>query len=954
MSWKRRQSTWPYVVALGCVFALTLAAPSWWRHRRDQSAERDAARGERIAAPAAPRAGQSASAPSLPPLARQTSQVRPGLNLDPTVSDEPAQIAAPSLAGAVVDSNEYDYVVVDEPLREASADAVVAAPGAPPAAVAHSFAQQGAGQSLETSDTPLPAPPAPSQPAISVESLVRARDTLLSLLGDAQLRIERAVQETAARRAAERPRPQPLRIVVESENDRLAMVPDMTPPQLSPDPMPAPIGPRIAIAPTPEMMVEPELAPAPQVARLPDPPQAPPALRHRPVALLRDLDALATFPSAGPWANAVRATIDQLLTTPRPSQLNVAGHLDDLQRDAQDGLRSALDAVEPGERSAWTRAARALERRLPLWRLLLDDAVVAELARPRSTPAIEAALLQSIHEVAALTAGTEAGAAWRDYLRLDDLAGLTSIGGSDYEEARRAAARDVLIRMADPWLTDPQREFLAQPELVSLAINLHAWASGPVSLDSLAALLEDYELTGSLGDAEAISEQRMRMKWADDARLERLAAELNRNYRNANVRMALSADMFNRMIPPQAPTVTTVNDRIAGAQVRGRSRTETHVRVRLMPDERVWRMGLEVEGVVNSRTYSDVGPARVRNASRMEYEARKLIMINRFGLQLSPAESRTDGRNRLTGVESRFELVPILGAVVEEVVREQHREHQASAIAQVKAKVNRQARQRMDREADAKLHELEARFAQNLLQPLERFAIVAEPVDMSTTDERAVMRLRLAGEHHLGAHTPRPSAPSDSLASLQLHHSALNNAARGLELDGRRLTVAELHELLGSKFTNRTEAPPADLPQRAIVEFAAHDAVRVACHEDCVELTLNIVELRKGRDSIRNVIVHAFFRPVVDGLEVKLVRDGSLQFEGAHLRSGTRLVLHSVFGKLLRRDQEIPVITPTFRDDPRFAGLMVTQLVIDDGWIALSLGPASPERTAWRTRSTVR
>ncbi len=874
--------------------------------------------------------------------------------MDPPASDEPPPIAAPTLAGAVVESNDYDYVVVDEPLPEPF-DLETENTFAAPAPAAPSFAQPEEAPFVEPDGaTTPPAPPAPSQRAISVESLVRARDALRTLLGDAQSRIERAVEESAARRKAARPQPQPLRIVVESESDRLAMIPPLTPPRVAVEPEPAPLPPRIAIAPLPDMMVEPELAPAPQIARLPAPPPVPPALRHQPVALLRDLEALTEYPSAGPWANMVRATIDQLLASPRPSPLNLARLLDDLHGDAQDGLQRALDAAEPGERSAWTRAARALERRLPLWRLLLDDAVVAELARPRSTPVIEAALMQSIHEVAALTAGTEAGSEWRDYLRLEDLAGLTSVGGSNYEEERRAAARDVLVRMADPWLTDPQRQFLAQRELKSLEVNLHPWASGSVSLDSLAALLEDYELTGSLGDAEAIGEQRMRMKWADDARLESLAAELNRNYRNANVRFAVSAEMFNRMIPPQAPTVAPVHERIAGAEVRGRSRTESHVRIRLMPDERTWRLGLEVEGVVNSRTYSDVGPARVRNASRMEYEARKLMMINRHGLHLWPAESRTEGRNRLLDVESRFEFVPILGAVVEEVVRDQHREHQPEALAHVKAKVNRQARQRMDREADAKLRELESRVSENLLEALERFAIVAEPVDMSTTEERAVVRLRLAGEHHLGAHTPRPSAPSDSLASLQLHHSAINNAARGLELDGRRLTVAELHELLRSKFANRTDAPPADLPQRAIVEFAAHDAVRVACHDDCVELTLSIVELRKGRDSIRNVIVHAFFRPIVDGLEVKLVRDGSLQFEGAHLRSGPRLVLHSVFGKLLRRDQEIPVITSTFRDDPRFASLMVTQLVIDDGWIALSLGPARPERTAWRTRSGVR
>jgi hypothetical protein len=221
---------------------------------------------------------------------------------------------------------------------------------------------------------------------------------------------------------------------------------------------------------------------------------------------------------------------------------------------------------------------------------------------------------------------------------------------------------------------------------------------------------------------------------------------------------------------------------------------------------------------------------------------------------------------------------------------------------------------------------------------------------MNTTAERATMRLRLANEQQLAAHTPRPSAPSDSFASFQVHESVFSNAARGLELDGRRLTVPELHSLLAQKIRRHAEAEPADLPRAAKVEFAAHDAIRVACHGDRIELILRIVELRHGRDSIRGVGVHAFFRPVIDGMEVKLVRDGTLQFDGAHLRTGPRLILHSVFGKLLPKDQEVPVLAAQIGKDPRLAGMMITQLVIDDGWIALSVGPATPERTAWRTR----
>jgi hypothetical protein len=611
-----------------------------------------------------------------------------------------------------------------------------------------------------------------------------------------------------------------------------------------------------------------------------------------------------------------------------------------------------MATTNAAQQSAWLRAARALDRRLLVWQMLLDPRIARDVAARPAAPVRDGALLQSLHEAAALTAGADEGAAWRTYLRLDDLASLTSVGGDDFVEARRAAARDVLLRMSSARLSAEQRAFLAQPPLVALAHDLQAWASGPVSLETVAALIEHYELTGSLGDADALAELRLRMRWSDDPRLEALADDLNRNYRNANVRVALSVEMLNRLIPPQQPKVAPVREHIAGADVRGRSRTETKVRIRLLPDATVWRLSLEVDGDVNSQTYSDVGPAVVRNACRMEYQASKLLVLDRNGLHIGRAAATVRGRTTLMGVESALDPVPIVGAIVENVVRDRHRESRGAATAHVKAKVGREARARMDREADDKLHALEGRFATEILEPLARFALGLQPVDMSTTETRAVMRLRMAGEQQLAAHTPRPAAPSDSVASLQLHESALNNAVRGLGLDGRRLTVGELYALLQAKFTRRNTAPPADLPQRAVVQFAAHDAVRLSCRGDSVELTLRIVELRKGRDSIRNVGVHAFFHPVIDGLEVKMVRDGALQFEGAHLRTGPRLVLQTVFGKLLRRDQEVPVLTARLGDDPRLAGLMVTQLVIDDGWVALSLGPITPQRVAWRTRAT--
>lgn len=812
-----------------------------------------------------------------------------------------ASPAEPTIADAAVAAD--DYVAVDEPLfaqpsiAQAPVDPVLPTVGdaASTAESLEPYRLNPVARSVLIGKVAAPAEP---RREFSIESLVKLRDSLAAIVDKARA----AEPQVAAR-------PAPVHVVVTSEADRLAMLP-----------------PSAAMAPNP------------------------PALPYAPQALLEDLRELSVGGPASGWAREALLRVEELSEPSLgsgPSWQPVVGELRVL---ADQGAVAATRSSDPVTQTDWLRASMALKRRVPVWELLVGASHGTSLAYGSDPPSNEHALMTALHAIAELTAEGEAGASWRTYLRLDDLANLASVGSNSQVEVRRGTARDVLGRLADPALSEAQRQFLDQPPVAMLARELRPWAAGEVRMDLLCGIIEQYESRPTQRGADAIAELRQRMAWSSEPALIGLAEHLDREYRNANVRMAFSSELINRMIPPQEPVAAPVRQQIAGAEVRGRSHTSTDLRVRLLPDDNVWRFGLEATGKVRSNTYSDTWPAKLHNASQMEYEARKLILINRNGLHVWPAESHADGRTSLVGIDTQFDRVPILGAVVENAARKQHDENRHQAVVQVKAKVGREARTRMDQEADARLAALEVRFRENVLQPLAKLALAAEPVEMSTAEDRAVLRLRMADQQQLAAHTPRPSAPSDSLASLQIHESALNNALRGLSLDGRRLSVGELHTTLSEKIRRHAEAPPADLPAAAKVQFAAHDAVRISCQGDRIELILNIVELRHGRDQIRNVGVHAFFRPVVDGMELKLVRDGSLQFAGAHLRTGPRVVLHSVFGKLLPKDQELPVLASPLGADPRFAGLMVTQLVIDDGWLAVSLGPATPARVAWRTR----
>ena len=387
--------------------------------------------------------------------------------------------------------------------------------------------------------------------------------------------------------------------------------------------------------------------------------------------------------------------------------------------------------------------------------------------------------------------------------------------------------------------------------------------------------------------------------------------------------------------------------------MEGRSRTTTEVGIELVPADDAWRIALQAEGHVFSQTRTDTWPVKVRNAARYEYEAEKVITIGRNGLEVAPTVAAARGRHQFLGADSQFDRVPFMGAMFRNLAKKETQKSRPQALAQVKSKVEKKARSQMDSEADPRLHKLEQRFHDYVLMPFGQLALAAEPVDMFTTSDRAVMQLRMANLDQLAAHTPRPSAPADSVVSVQLHETALNNAFAGLDLEGKRLTLPELHKFLAEKFGYADAPLPDDFPTRARIEFARHDAVHVSFADDRLALVLNIRELGQGRDKIQNFQVHAYYRPQLDGLAVQLVRDETLQFSGRNLKTGARVVLHSVMGKVFSRGRELPMVKKTLEADPRFAGLMVTQLVIDDGWLALALGPTTADRTAWRTPNYV-
>lgn len=548
-----------------------------------------------------------------------------------------------------------------------------------------------------------------------------------------------------------------------------------------------------------------------------------------------------------------------------------------------------------------------------------------------------------------------------DHLRMlsDEAAQLANEAGDDVLRAELLRAHWGLERRLDCW--SPMREIASRSTAsrrVAARDSLGArfgiqpgQAVEPVDVGPLSADLESYEQSPTPPLARAIREKQREMWSTSDVSLIALADAVDAHYRNANVRIAVTDDMLNRFMPGEHAEVRPVRDRIAGTPVRGRSHTYAESRVELEPDTGTLRLELETDGTVASVTKTEGGPATLRSRATTNFTARKPILVGANGVSLPRSDAYASNRSQVLGVYSYFDWIPFLGSYIRHRAIQQYREKRPQAEAEVEYKVAARARHRLDRRADTLVLDMEDKVRQRLIDPLQEYGISLVPIELQTTDERVVARVRIAGDQQLGSHTPRPTAPADSLASVQVHESALTNAAVALELDGKRLTAVELRQQLRDKIPQLQQAQPTEQEENGLVfQFADRDAVKVRMTDGQLQLTLALAELDYDGERMRDFNVHAYYRPQTDGIEVELVRDGALGIEG-RLGAGERARLHNIFNEVFSEERRLPLMQLDEPTEDRWAGLTITQLVLEDGWMGLAIGPDLPGRTAERSRS---
>jgi hypothetical protein len=663
-----------------------------------------------------------------------------------------------------------------------------------------------------------------------------------------------------------------------------------------------------------------------------------------PETLLRTLDELVSHDATRTWASEAARLIRRLgpaVLGNFPETSEILQRLDQLAAQAPAMVSKSKDRTVAKDLS---RAGHAIERRVAVWKQIV------QVQRSSSVQPIEPSVNQEamalcLAKIDDLTEDSREGPAWREYLLLDALRESAARRNPQGEGIPRELAQQVLRRLHQASLTARQREFLSTGPVADLEEELLRQTAEPVDLGRLLRHIELYEKTDLSGDATLLARDCRLLALAPDAAHRQLGRRVESYYRNANLRIAISEALLNRLIPKRDDEFAPVRDTVHGLPVRGQSLTSTDVAVRLLPDPEHVRLALEVTGEVASLTSSTSGPATFVNAGDAMYIVRKPLQVDLQGIRLGRTEVEVYNNMQLRNLRTDFDHFPLLGSIVRSVARSEHDKQRPAVSAEVRQKIAAKAQERTDAETRERLTQAARTLQQKVLGPMNALALAPTLISAETTEERFTMRLRLAGKDQLGSHTPRPQAPANALASFQVHESVLNNVIQRLELDGRTFELPELSKHIAQRL-NQPE-PKESNPDRedATITFAAHDAVRVRCTEGRIELTVSIAKLAKQPRAWKDFQVRAIYRPEIEGRQVHLVRDGVVQLIGPRLTAGGQIAIRGVFSRTFSKKMPWDLMPERLATDPKLADLTVTQFAVEDGWLGVSLGP---QRTALR------
>ncbi len=451
--------------------------------------------------------------------------------------------------------------------------------------------------------------------------------------------------------------------------------------------------------------------------------------------------------------------------------------------------------------------------------------------------------------------------------------------------------------------------------------------------------LERFETEPTAAEALAVRLGLGRIDMPDSPPVRALTRAVEEHYQAPNVRIDMHQQFLERLLPDAVTQTSPVRDVILGRPVHGKRTVERSTTIRMVPDADEICFDLEVRGEIVTQTVTATGPVSLTSRGTGSFTVRKPLKLTTAGLLFGPSVAQAQNRSQLAHVQTSFDSVPVVGSLVRAIARNQHDENLPDANREVTQRIIGRSCREVDEQAEPQFSALAERVRQRVWEPIVQLGLEPHPI-METSADRATLRLRLAGDTQLAAHTPRPRAPLGALLGVQVHESCFNNAFNRLGMAGSSLPLKDLLLQVQAKLGLDPQLPE-DLPEDVRVAFARHEPLRIDCRDGLVHVAVTLDALESGRRNWYDVIARVAYKPVAVGPQVFLEREGPVQIGGSGHRGRLEIGLRTIFGKIFPKERPIPVLPAKITTNPRLADTQAIQAVACDGWFALALAARS-------------
>lgn len=416
-----------------------------------------------------------------------------------------------------------------------------------------------------------------------------------------------------------------------------------------------------------------------------------------------------------------------------------------------------------------------------------------------------------------------------------------------------------------------------------------------------------------------------------------LVQNIKNRFSHSNVRVLVSSEFVSRKLTRPVNESNPVNEVILGTQIYGQSHVNGVVTPTLLPNTSQATVRLNMAGEFCSDNIGYNRSVKLYSQGSGTVAACETLMLTNDGLvSLQDTGSDANLFTQINNIEANLKTI-------QKIATKQAAKKKPEADAIAEGRLVNRVRNQFHEQLQSQISEANVRLRNPQIPAVSRLGLTMPTRSSWSSDNYLALMWKLGTYTQLTAPSSCPLVVSPVGVSVQLHQSAIPNLIDPI-LAGRVLKNTETGQLV-SQFGELSKGIVKEDPNEEpwSITMNAFHPIEIDFDNGLVTFRIRTTRLDKGDQALpHSATIEATYQIVVADNAIQLNRQGDVRVEFSERNQrGSRAV--TLRGFLRRKFEEVfkaELLDKPFRPFDKLpqelAGLQLTSITMDDGWIQLN------------------